>query len=82
MISPSSGEAYIQAPASAEHFSQKGLANLLDILEELECTTVFATVKKGDDMKNVIRHFTFSGFQMVSPSVKQMEGYTFLGYDL
>lgn len=81
LIVPSSGEAFIQAP-SVELFSQNSLTNLLDILEELECTKVYATIKKGDDMKNIMRQFIGSGFQMVAPSIKQMDGYAFLGYEL
>lgn len=83
LISPEDGEAFIQTPQFCSQFTHESLTGLLDILEELGCANVFAAVKKGsEDMMGMIRLFMGVGFQMVPPTVKHMEGYVFLGFNL
>lgn len=82
LVAPETGEAFIQAPQYCNEFTQESLGGLLDILEELECTHVYAAVQKGsEDMMNVIRQFMSVGFRMVPPTIKNMPGYVLLGYE-
>lgn len=83
LINPKTNEAYIQAPNNIEEFNRQSLTGLLDICEEIGCSTVYASVRKDkEDMKNIVRAFMSAGFQIVPPTVKQMDGHLFLGYEL
>jgi len=83
LIDPRVGDVYLQTPSSVEEFTRQSLTGLLDICEAIECKTVYASVKKGtEDMKSIMRAFMCAGFQVVPPSIKQMDGYVFLAYEL
>jgi hypothetical protein len=83
LISPNSSEAYIQTPASIKHLTKESLTGLLDICEEVGCNTVYVAIKKGsEESMDFVRSFMSIGFQLVPPTVKHMDGYMFLGYEL
>jgi hypothetical protein len=67
-------EMILYPPSNMEHLKKESIVNLMDIADELQCENVFVYLERDNEhAKEFARAFIYAGFEMIHPSVKQLE---------
>eukprot|EP00824_Muranothrix_gubernata_P018017 TRINITY_DN36894_c0_g1_i1.p3 TRINITY_DN36894_c0_g1~~TRINITY_DN36894_c0_g1_i1.p3 ORF type:complete len:181 (-),score=33.17 TRINITY_DN36894_c0_g1_i1:312-854(-) len=75
---------FIETPTSLEGAqARESLVVLLELAEELQCTTAFLCINKTNVLLRELAHiFLFAGFELVHPAAMFSKAFTFLSYSL
>lgn len=76
----------LKAPDAVQAFTKESLINILDIAETIGCEKVVVAINKGmlpaTEKVQILKAFMYVGFEMVHPSVMNVDNHILLGYDL